>query len=791
MKIKKISEINNAFSYSYFNWDKINPAKGNKIKTPDDVFKKNNIFYAENANGKTNIIKIFKSLNGQDIEIRKHWDLQKDPQKIEILLEKNSKVVFNGDDWTNSKLNDIFYVFDKKFIEQYVHSIGTEMLDTAQRRQQRGRNIIYLGNFGAYNKEIDKVNSTKNLIRDKNKQFLENERIKISNLLKSVNMTYQDLEKNRSKIKVLNKSKLVSEKEELSNNEIKLKDIEKAINEKDKIDELSELSKIQDTFSLTVTVVLNDKKKKVIINPNNLFSFTVSRGVQETLKKIEGKKGFIEQGLSLIENNINLCPFCEQLIKNGDYIKIIKDYQKIFDEAFALEEKKVQSSLNKYKHILQKLKEIQPPLINSNRLNNAKNYLSNIKDLPQVEINMDNKNILNHEITLVQEKEKKLLDKMDGSLIEKLKYVIELTNNTIKQYNEIVDKNNVMIRQLKKDATEGKLEIKKKGLQKEIKKLETKIFYLDNLESFHNYFNATDIYKSNEKIADSLERIYQTLKEKIISKFKEFVSEYFDLIKGFVKELCPSMDIFDICGEANYDRRNIKDPAQCGFKVIYNEEDCTKTLSEGEKQVIAMAFFFAQLRKENDPDKIIILDDPITSFDAGKRKSTTEVTERETAKFTQMFMFTCDPLFREFCRKQFKNRNLYYIFKTQRSSSIHYIPKKRETIYSSFETDFKNIDTYDGSNENIVVFGQKLRFCLETKIKEDYFGYSQESLTNMIETFTGKGKVKLENLINNKDVILQIYNYCSTGGLAHYPKDGPTSWNELKSKIKQYLELKL
>jgi hypothetical protein len=93
--------------------------------------------------------------------------------------------------------------------------------------------------------------------------------------------------------------------------------------------------------------------------------------------------------------------------------------------------------------------------------------------------------------------------------------------------------------------------------------------------------------------------------------------------------------------------------------------------------------------------------------------------------------------------------------------------------------------------ENVVIFGQKLRFCLETKIKEDYFGYSQDNLSNMIEKVTGKGKHKFDKLIDNKDTILQIYKYCNTGGLAHYPKDGSTSWNELKDKIKQYLNLNL
>ena len=251
------------------------------------------------------------------------------------------------------------------------------------------------------------------------------------------------------------------------------------------------------------------------------------------------------------------------------------------------------------------------------------------------------------------------------------------------------------------------------------------------------------------------------------------------------------MEILDVCGEANYDRRNIE-PAQCGFKIEYNGEECTGSLSEGEKQVIALSFFFASLRKEPSKDKVIILDDPITSFDAGKRKSTAELIEKETIDFAQLFVLTCDPLFKEYCLKQLpNNRNFYYIFKTRDSSSIHYAHKNRETIYNSFESEFRDIENVDGTNENIVICGQKLRFCLETKIKEDYFGYSEDNLSNMIKKVTGRNKAEFENLFLNKDKILEIYNYCNTGGLAHYPRDGSTSWNELKGKINEYLNLKL
>ena len=448
--------------------------------------------------------------------------------------------------------------------------------------------------------------------------------------------------------------------------------------------------------------------------------------------------------------------------------------------------------LLKYKNILEGLRDLLPSSDNLNRLNQAKPFITTGEELPQLTITDSEKELIKTEINLVLEKDKKILDKIDGSKIDQIKTIIESANILIEKYDEAVKKINEEIKQLQKDSLAGKLDTRKEEIQKEITRLKDEIFFIENKDSFEKYFEVIKKKDKNDKIVESLERIYQALKTKIVEQFGKFVEDYFELIKGFVKEISPSMEILNINGQATYDRRNTQDPAQCGFSVKYNGEDCAGSLSEGEKQVIALAFFFADLRKHSDKNKVVVLDDPITSFDAGKRKSTAELIQKETKDFGHLFVCTCDPLFREYCLKQITDeRNFYYIFKTKGSSSIHYAPKDKETIYTTFETEFKDIENVAGSNENVVIYGQKLRFCLETKIKEDYFGYSEDNLASMIKKVTGRNKEEFEKLFINKETILQIYSYCNTGGLAHYPRDGATSWNELNDKIKQYLSLEL
>ncbi|HUS49300.1 MAG TPA: AAA family ATPase, partial [Candidatus Paceibacterota bacterium] len=657
MKIKKISKIHNIFSYSFFNWDEMNPEHGENPNAPIDIFTKDNVIFAENGNGKSILVDILKSLDGQDIVLEKNWDrAEKDRQEIKIVFGDDSEINFDESGWSNENLKNNFVIFDEYFIEGFVHSIGPNYVDTPQRRQQRGRNIVYLGNFADYNNEVDRVNTLKNTIVEKNRLFLETEQAKITGILNKYGITTEELIAKKSKIQGLDKNNLQNKKDQFAKKQIELEKIEKAVGEKSKIEELPLLLEEKNRFSLKTEIFELGKKKEITLDPIELFYFTVSKGVQQTLHKIFHKKDFVKQGLSLLTDETTDCPFCEQKIKNGDYIQIIKNYQEIFDESFAMEEKRIQALLSIYKGTLEKLRDLQASSINQKSLNQVKPFVSIDEELPTLNIDDDDKVIVKAEIAVVLEKEKNILDKINGSNIDKVITVVEKANVLIESYNEIVSKVNKRIEQLKKDSLEGKLDIIKNKIVSERTQLEDEIFLIENKDSFEKYFESIDISKKNEKVIESLEKIFQALKNKIVDEFNEFVSDYFEIISSFVKEISPSMEILNILGQATYDRRNLRDPAQCGFCVKHNGKDCGGSLSKGEKQVIALAFFFAQLRKESNKNKIIVLDDPITSFDAGKRKSTVEVIQRETKNFEQIFIFTCDPLFREYCLKQLDNR---------------------------------------------------------------------------------------------------------------------------------------
>lgn len=376
--IKKINQIKNVLSYSFFNWDEFNKhsftnRQGNLIPF-DGAFEKRNILFGENCSGKSNLIKIFKSLNESDNRIlEKHRDLPSDQQKIIIARSNGSNLEYDGTSWTDESLKNKFLFFDKYFIEHNVHSVGLEEHNTPERKQQRGGSIIYLGNFIKYNEEINKINEIRINISSKNERF----RIEINDKLDNTITTYNSandtnitiyklnlgLSKVQDHIKSLDIETFSKLRDNLKNKKEELRKINKAIADKSNLSKLSELDKITQELSLT-------------IDPCHLFSFTVSKGVEETLQKISSKKDFVETGVRLVKDGGINCPFCEQKIKNGAYLPIITQYQQIFDKSFDARKQKIINDLSEYKKLLECLRDLRPPSSNNERFTEAEKYLS-------------------------------------------------------------------------------------------------------------------------------------------------------------------------------------------------------------------------------------------------------------------------------------------------------------------------------------------------------------------------------------------------------------------------------
>ena len=792
--IKRLNRIRNIGSFQYFEWENSNPPfeidvqgkpkvdnEGNK-KEINSEFRKYNIIYGENGTGKTILVKIFKSLNYNSKNwIKKHWD-RNENREVKIILEDGTNLIFEEHQgWSNDCLSDKFIFFDKSFIDEYVHSLQGRGVN---HDKKTGGLILLIGNFYAFQKNLDNLDTLRQNLRNKNKTYRENYLRNFDFLSK--NLFHEDnIENHFNSFKSLSTderkkySSSIESELELLNSDIKRFE---AILEKDEhIQNLINLETVEPIPKISIAKV------------ERLFEFTVSQGTLEVLNKIQSKEDFISFGLELIKKqDLDKCPFCEQNIKKRNkYLHIIQEYKEIFNEEFEKRKNEIEIELDEYNKATMNLLSIKEPKNNKKLIREVNKYLSWSKDLPNLYLEIEEENKLKKEIKQISEKKDNLLSKVNTNFRNEIKFIYDKINRSISRYNSEVLGINKSVAKLKKDIKTGIVEQKKSKLESKVKTFIEKKFCLDNFDAIESIFLRKKIYKNNKKVLGSLDKLFEKYRNKVQQKFDKFVNDYLSDIKYYLKEFCPPLKIVNIAKtRSKYDARASQ--ILCGFELQYKNKDILSELSEGEKQAIALAYFFSYLKKVQSKDEtIIVFDDPITSFDAGKRKTTANKIHDLTTDFRQIFAFTCDPLFRYYCCKYRSDklggtRNAYQIFKSA-SSSIHFRERGKITIYNAFKSEFKEIDNITGTDENIVVFGQKLRFCLE-EIKDNYLGYYHEDFSKILNQVKKSDFDKLKKSI---DELLEIYNYCNTGGLAHYPRNGQTSWDELKAYIEKYLQLDL
>lgn len=788
--IKKIKTIKNIGSFFHFEWDDINPSlqidiNGNPIndkngnqRVINHQFNKFNILFGENGTGKSTLVKLFKSLNSDtDTLISKNWDHENDPASFDIEIDQTSITYNDVNKIQDNSLKDKVLIFDREYIDNFVHSFPIGR--ASNHNKNTGNLILYLGNFFQYRTQLNNLAQLKKNLQEKSENIkrLRDE----SFAMLRINKTYSETKIIFDTLsldeladlpnKIINKIALISKIE---------KDIE-VIKQK-----IAQATAILETVSPVQCIKPSTPIKSDV---DSAFSFSISSTAVKTLAKMVGRENFIKEGVKIThDHSLNECPFCEQSIVSGEkYIDSVSQYEAVFDSAFINDQAKATSSLAEYKNTIVSILGFQTPSGNTSIVTKINNLLGLSDDLPEVILTEDRLKILKSELINIETKEKNITSSIPSRVTE-VEAIFNDLNQKIYTYNNKVDLITKNLENGKKEVSSGNLPNQKSTLESQIIDEKFILFVYENYEGLKNIFLKESFIAQNEKTIEKIGSLFDLLRKKVEEHFKNFVSTYFSEIEKNLSIFCPDLELKMIGTNPRYDLR-VGD-VTCGLEVHYKNKDRLRDLSEGERQSIALSYFLAYLNKEQTKqEKVVVFDDPINSFDSGRRKQAAELIYKEAINFSQLFVFTCDSLFRSYCLKVSNKhlggqRNFYYILKSA-SSSIHYRPKEYQTIYSSFKQDFRNISSVVGTDDMIVVYGQKLRYCLE-EIKDRHLGYSEdkfEDILNAVETG------RITNLIPKISEIRELYSYCNTGGLAHFPKDGQTSWNEIKSQISKYMKL--
>jgi len=791
--IKNFSLIKNVISFVdyesakyFYKLDKNN----NKVNIN---FDKNNIIFGDNGSGKSALVQILKNLNGDNIILEKNWDYENKNQEIKINIEDGT-LNFNAVQWDSQDLKGKIIVFDKDFIKEKVHVAGDLK---PEHQKNMGGLLIRLGNFNELSSFLDFIQELKNEIEKRNESLLILSSEKIDKLCRKEIIDFTRLKQEIPHLINFQDKKRYLKQITSQLNEKKNK-LEKSKKEIKNIKQLAELQFIEEPEFLD----LEDLQKALSfgVTENVLKSFESSR------TRIEGKENFIREGLEILQtSNNDICPFCHQRIidKEGHYLEIIEIYKQIFSEEFENNLRDNLEQIKSYRNILGEMRQFKSSFIglhseNQNRFNKfEKFYPEPLKEITQrFSFTRTEEGILDEIEQVISQKERNNLEKLSikRETIEQAKEIIEKIKTFIISYKKEIEGINNKIRQFRlKD--EDSIDRELKDIKTEIDNIRLKQFFLTHKKEVLKYKNILDDHEKNEQAIKNIQIISDQIESKIEKEFDKFSENYFQKIRNYAEKIDPSLTL-DIVGKGSYDKR-FSEATIATFELRFGDKKVEfKTLSEGEKQTIALAFFFALLEDEKK-DKVVVLDDPVINFDAGKRKIVAELIRNKLNSFKQVFVLTCDSLFEKYCKTVLPNSQLFWIMKNDSKNGGSFLfPVSKSFLTADFKNQLKNAVTKNTprSQSELIELGQKLRYCVEIIIREDLLHHSNDRIDNILDKLTLSNQ-KMLNIARNPDKITtlkSIYQYCNLGGGLHYTSTTfSTSWAEMKNYINKFLKLGL
>lgn len=328
------------------------------------------------------------------------------------------------------------------------------------------------------------------------------------------------------------------------------------------------------------------------LETNNIFKTKIigkdDIDIADLIKKLNNSD-WVRQGTDFLNISDKLCPFCQQELP-VDLQQKLNDY---FDENYKKQLYTIKKAHSEYeKYLNDKIEGIQKLIKESSSfLNNDK-----IEDLKgKIEVNYK-ANLLKLERKL---KEPSLSIELD-SVVTLFKEI----EDEIKTCNEKIDKNNLIVNNLKNEKKNISNQIWKFIISCMEKKIKEYVKNLKNIQNAIKNFEKSIEEKQNNLKENDIE--LSKLENKIIS-IKPTISAINSTLKGF--------------GFSGFKLEESKKKPNMYIIVRENGKKVEHTLSEGEKTFITFLYFYNLIKGSINntlitENRVVVIDDPISSLDS-------------------------------------------------------------------------------------------------------------------------------------------------------------------------------
>ena len=670
--------------------------------------------YGKNGTGKSTISKGI-AMKDENIIVT-----FKDSKNIELLNENEDK----------------FYLYNEDFVDAKVKTLESGM-----------QTIIMLGEQKELDDQIDLKNEQK-IMLEKEKQKLDKEKEKFDNENEVCSPKYfkaniekklknnwasrdRDIKGNTRNSTVQYDSLVKNidmNKDEIKTKEILESEYKELLSVYKKTN--SNSSKINKSIELINIFENNNEKLKELLRKKiEIAKFTEREKL--ILSKIEnGEQKFYETvRKELSSKEIQFCPYCFQDIAN---IKdeIVNSINKILNKDVEVHKQELEEQKTKY-YILEELEE-NLKLLDEKLVLEGNNIIAKINNqintyiIPKIEEKIDNiYTPIEDFSTNIVELEKELnniLKKLENKRIEFNKAIDEKANN-----KKQLDKLNLQISWYEILNDYKSFNIQKEAYSKLLLSVQKNS---ENIEKISNEIVKLQSDKRNVRIANDKINLYL---------------EYIFLAKDKLK--------------IEYDNK------QDSYIVkSHNKDIRPKDLSTGERNIIALCYFFTKiLENTNEKDEfkkpcLIILDDPISSFDMENKigiytflrmmfdKIIKNNTESKIINFTHSLETILN------LGKVCSDINVgYVLFELYNQQLVDFKYKKRNDYQKMLEDiySYAIIDNFDMPNELDDTIGNTMRKLLEAYATFNYNKNIEELTRNekIIEKLEEKQKEYFNNFM--------------------------------------------
>lgn len=661
--LKRIKEIKNVGTFS-------------RVNSAQYEFDKFTIIYGANSYGKSTLCDIFVSLkNNNSDPIEKRMTITSTDQPIVTLsFSKDSHeidVKYKNQLWEVGQFDEKFEIFDTEFVHRNVFANNSEI-------SQDNRNNFTEFVLGEKSiiaaKALQRLNDEKNDIDRKCKVIEEriakcgysiNDLLEIpykenideeDSLCLGLKTNINDQEKNKKNIGVIKNLPLPSCLDSI-------------------YDSYSEFLKLNSVLESRFSFEADDLVER----------FNEHKSKYASKVKEINLDNWLQTGTEYMKNDI--CPFCGQSIIGND---LIHSYFIVFSDEFKKYNNSIQMLTVKntendfYKlelHIQQNIKqmeEIYGKTLNREIYELKTEAISLMEDLLSVarEYYQILANLQMQFETLINEKQKDKYNPVATVPLDVLKVCYNKLIANLKSVNIYINKFcELSHNELNNFSIES--------IDKKIDELKAEYLKLDKIckRNLNNDAVSEYMFLQNERVKNRAEEKKQ--KEEFDAQQKKFLDDFFNDINIYFTRL--GSRNFSI--EIETSNRGINKTYSLKLRYKGNsipQSNIRYVLSESDKRALALAIFLSKLKQSNVANTIIILDDPISSFDLDRMEAFTNILKELYGGVSQIIILTH---YKDFymnlagwTSRYFSNRSLLKIISKPESNSIQRINKEDDTL---------------------------------------------------------------------------------------------------------------